>query len=67
MFKRIIYEEWHTVVPVIGFILTASAFILILLRAFFTKKDKINHMSHLPLEQDDQPASINPHEKKVHK
>lgn len=53
MFKRIIYDEWTTIVPLISFWFTFGVFLTISLRALFMKKDKIQHMGHLPLDEDE--------------
>jgi len=53
MFKRIIYDEWTTIVPIISFVFTFGVFLAICLRAFFMKKDKVQHMKDLPLEDED--------------
>lgn len=57
MFKRIIYDEWTTIVPLISFWFTFSVFLIICIRAFLLKKDTVNHMGCLPLEED---SSSNP-------
>ncbi len=58
MFKRIIYDEWTTFVPLISFWFTFSVFLAISIRAIFLKKDTVRHMEQLPLEDDD--SSKNP-------
>lgn len=52
MFKRIIYEDWASYIPIISFWFTFSVFLAISLRAIFMKKDKVRYMGHLPLEDD---------------
>jgi hypothetical protein len=52
MFKRIIYDDWTTYVPLISFWFTFSVFLIICLRAFFLKRDAVRHMENLPLEED---------------
>lgn len=52
MFKRIIYDDWTTLVPLISFWFTFGVFLAISLRAFLLKKDTVEHMEHLPLEED---------------
>lgn len=52
MFKRIIYEDWASYIPIISFWLTFSVFLAISLRALFMRKEKIQHMGNLPLEDD---------------
>jgi hypothetical protein len=57
MLRRIILEDWHHIIPLISLALTASAFLILVLRACFNKKETIQHAAHLPLQSDD------PHEK----
>ncbi|PXA05666.1 hypothetical protein DDZ13_01985 [Coraliomargarita sinensis] len=57
MFKRIIYDDWTTFVPLISFWFTFGVFLAISLRAFLLKKSTVQHMENLPLEED---ASSNP-------
>jgi hypothetical protein len=52
MFKRLIYEEWQSMVPIAAFILTAIGFVILTARAFFIKPDRADHMAHLPLNDD---------------
>lgn len=54
MFKRIIYDNWTNIVPVISFWLTFGVFMVITIRALCFKKDFVEHMGNLPLE--DQPG-----------
>jgi hypothetical protein len=58
MLRRIALENWHQIIPVISLALTGSAFLILVLRACFAKKETMQHASHLPLQPDD------PHEKK---
>lgn len=53
MFKRIIYDDWTTLVPLISFWFTFGVFLTICLRAFSMRKDAVQHLGHLPLEDDD--------------
>ena len=50
MFKRIIIEEWHSIMPVAGFILTSGTFIVLTVRAMLMKRSDLDSMSTLPLE-----------------
>ena len=59
MFKRIIYDEWTTIIPIISFVFTFGVFLAICLRAFFMKKDKVQHMQDLPLEDEDNRSKEN--------
>lgn len=53
MFKRIIYDDWTSIIPLISFWLTFGVFLAITVRALFLKKSTVNHMENLPLEEDD--------------
>ncbi|MFC5455737.1 MULTISPECIES: hypothetical protein [Prosthecobacter] len=50
MYKRIIYENWHLVVPIISFATTVLVFGIMTLRGMLLRKDKAENMSRLPLE-----------------
>ncbi|MGE9292259.1 cbb3-type cytochrome c oxidase subunit 3 [Ruficoccus sp. ZRK36] len=52
MFHRITYEDWTSIVPIIGFVLTFSVFLVIVVRAILMKKKKRDHMANLPLENE---------------
>lgn len=53
MFQRIIYDDWTTLVPLISFWFTFGVFLTICLRAFFMRRDTVQHLVHLPLKDDD--------------
>jgi FtsH-binding integral membrane protein len=50
MYKRIFYEDWHTVVPLLAFAATVFVFVLMSLRGLTLSKDHAKHMSKLPLD-----------------
>jgi hypothetical protein len=52
MFKRIIYEDWASYIPIISFWFTFSVFLVISLRAVFMRKDRVRYLGNLPLEED---------------
>lgn len=54
MFQRIIFEDWTEGIPELSFWLTFGVFLAIVLRALFMKKEKLQHLENLPLE--DQPC-----------
>ncbi|HSJ03297.1 MAG TPA: hypothetical protein VK956_12625 [Verrucomicrobium sp.] len=56
MFRRLVHEHWHDVVPVIAFILTFAVFIVAFIRAVLAKKESIQHMAVLPLDLEEAPA-----------
>lgn len=57
MFKRIIYDDWTNLVPLISFWFTFGVFLIITIRALLLTKDKVRHLENLPLEDD--PGSSN--------
>ena len=50
MYKRIIYENWHYIVPVISFATTVLVFGIMTLRGMLLRKEKSEQMSLLPLD-----------------
>lgn len=55
MFRRVLYENWHDLVPVVAFILTFSVFVVAFIRALLMRKETVAAMSLLPL--DDTPVA----------
>jgi len=53
MFKRIFYEDWTLVIPVISFWLTFGVFLAITARAYLLKKQTVQRLESLPLEDDE--------------
>jgi len=53
MFKRLVLEEWQTVIPIIAFAFTFIVFLYFVVRAILLKQPQIQHLSHLPLEKDE--------------
>ncbi len=52
MFKRVIYEDWATIVPIISFIATAGVFFFTTIRALCLSKTRCHHLASIPLEHD---------------
>ena len=52
MFDQVEYAEWTRILPIVGFGITALAFLYFCVRAIRMKKKDVEHMSHLPLEDD---------------
>ena len=52
MFKRIQYEDWQNAIGIIAFAIFFVAFIFFVVKAILMKKDKVEHMANLPLEED---------------
>ncbi len=55
MFRRVLYENWHDVIPIVAFVLTFAVFLIALIRALLMRKDTVVAMSLLPL--DDAPVA----------
>ena len=60
MFKRIIYDDWTSIIPIISFWLTFGVFIAICIRALLLGKSRVDAMKQLPLEEDQKSATKNP-------
>lgn len=53
MFKRVIIEDWHQILPFIGFGLTVAGFLYFVIRALAMKKGESDRLSSLPLKDQD--------------
>ena len=53
MFKRIIYDDWTSIVPQISFWLTFGVFLAIVARAMFLRRSTVKHLESLPLQEDE--------------
>ncbi len=51
MFKRLIYDEWTTIVPIISFCLTFGVFALTAIRAMMMPKDRREALAAIPLRE----------------
>ena len=61
MFKRIIYEQWTSIVPIISFCLTFAVFAVMSIRALRLKRDAVRHMAAMPLQDEAPPMNGNSH------
>ncbi|MCW0217397.1 MAG: hypothetical protein OJI67_03645 [Prosthecobacter sp.] len=50
MFRSVIYETWLDWVPYVAFGITAAVFITFVIRAIALKKESMDHMARLPLD-----------------
>jgi hypothetical protein len=50
MYKRIIYDHWHEIIPIIAFATTVVVFGVMTVRGMLLRKEKSELMSHLPLD-----------------
>lgn len=52
MWKRVFFENSTAIITMIAFACTATAYVLILIRALSTRKDERDRMAAMPLEDD---------------
>ena len=52
MWKRIEYMDWQTLLPQIGFVLFALAFIIVVWRVFKMREQDLDKSRNMPLEDD---------------
>lgn len=57
MFKRVLYEQWTDIVPIVAFVLTFTVFLVFTIRAFLMKKDRADAMAHLPISDPETQSS----------
>ncbi len=50
MFKRIVYENWHSIVPIVAFVLTFAVFLIASVRALLANKASVQRLAALPLD-----------------
>ena len=62
MFERVQFDEGQTIITIVAFILCFSAFLYFCWRAVRLKKGDRQHLSNLPLENQEQPK-ISSHER----
>ena len=52
MFHRLHVEQWQHVLTLVSFALFFCSFFLILFRALWLSRDRIQHLEKLPLDHD---------------
>lgn len=52
MFKRILHEDWTSIVPIIAFVFTFTIFVVAIVRSIRMKKSVSEHLAALPLQDD---------------
>ncbi|RBP46463.1 hypothetical protein DES53_102854 [Roseimicrobium gellanilyticum] len=60
MFRRVIIEDWHQYLPLIGFVLTLAVFLVMLLRALLMRRERCQALAQLPLEEPEWAAPASP-------
>jgi hypothetical protein len=53
MYSRVLYENWHSVVPIVAFAVTFTVFMSAFTRALVMRKDKAETMAAKPLDDGD--------------
>ncbi|MDF1812804.1 MAG: hypothetical protein P1V20_11340 [Verrucomicrobiales bacterium] len=53
MFKRVIFDDWTTIVPIISFAFTLLIFIGFFIRTIRMDRDTVDRSADLALEEDD--------------
>lgn len=57
MFKRIVYEDWVHIVPIISFVVTFGVFAMTTVRALLIPKNRRDHLANLPLQDEAGPET----------
>ncbi len=52
MFRRVITESWHDWAPYVAFAITLFVFLAAFIRTILMRKDRIDHLARLPLDDD---------------
>ena len=52
MFRRILVENWQTVLTIASFAIFFTTFAAVLIRTLRTPRQKLTHIANLPLEDD---------------
>ncbi len=60
MFRRVITEDWHQILPLAGFALTFAVFLVAILRTLLMRREKCHTLARLPLEENASPAPAPP-------
>lgn len=64
MFSRVTYESFQLIFPLIGFFLIFGVFIAVLVKVFLMKKEGVDHLSRLPLEDEEVPSKPENHDQR---
>lgn len=57
MYSRVLYESWHSIVPVVAFVVTFTVFVSAFTRSLVMRKDKADEMAAKPLDDGDAPTA----------
>lgn len=53
MYRRVILEEWHHLVPYVTFGITFAIFVIVVARALLMRKEKAARLASLPLDPEE--------------
>jgi hypothetical protein len=53
LFKRVVHQDWTTIVPIIAFCLMFAVFVVTTIRALRLKKSERDYLATLPLNDSD--------------
>lgn len=59
MFKRVIYDNWSLIIPVVAFAFTATLYFVMVIRAMLMKPERRDQMASLPLEDGAEGSNSN--------
>ena len=57
MFKRLSYEEWQALIPIIAFLITFAGFLIFSICALFMRRERAHQLAELPLDEFTTPDS----------
>jgi hypothetical protein len=55
MYSRVLYEPWHSIVPIVAFVVTFTVFTFAFIRSVVMRKDTADAMAAKPLDDGDAP------------
>lgn len=61
MFKRVMFEDWSLMIPMISFIIFFAVFVVISIRALRMEQSESKRLAALPLEQSPENSNAEPH------
>jgi hypothetical protein len=53
MYSRVLYEHWHSIVPIVAFAVTFAVFTIAVIRSVMMRKEKADMMAAMPLDEGD--------------
>jgi hypothetical protein len=53
MYSRVLYENWHSIVPIVAFAVSVTVFVFAITRSLVMRKDTADTMAAKPLDDGD--------------